>query len=156
MFIARSDTFRKAFAAYAPTLLPLSELRNATPAKLRKMYEPLPRISFDYAVMEKLGGVAVVRGDFGWDDVGGYGAFDRYYPHDSNDNVIAGPCTAVDASGNVCVAKDAKIALLGVSNLVVVTTPEAVLVADKSRIGEMKKLVAANGIDQQRSRAGRG
>ena len=156
MFIARSETFRAAFATHAPALMPLTKLRNATPARLKKTYEPLPRISFDYAVMEKLGGVAVVKGDFGWDDVGGYGAFDRYYPHDRNGNVIAGPCTTVDASGNVCVAKDAKIALLGVSNLVVVTTPGAVLVADKSRIGEMKKLVAANGINQQRTRPGRG
>lgn len=144
MFIARSEVFRSAFASYAPSLLPLAGLgaRQATPARLKAIYEPLPRISFDYAVMEKLNGVAVVEGDCGWDDVGGYAAFDRHFPHDESGNVVSGSCTAVDASGNVCVAKAAKIALLGVSNLVVVTTPGAVLVADKSRLGEMKKLVS--------------
>ena len=51
-----------------------------------------------------------------------------------------GPCTVVEADGNICVARSARISLLGVKNLVVVTTPDAVLVADKSRITEMKKL----------------
>ena len=107
---------------------------------LPKTYEPLPKISFDYAVMEKLKTVAVVKGDFGWDDVGSYGAFDKYFPHDSRGNVREGPCTVVEADGNICVARSARISLLGVKNLVVVTTPDAVLVADKSRIAEMKKL----------------
>lgn len=107
---------------------------------LPKTYEPLPKISFDYAVMEKLKNVAVVKGDFGWDDVGSYGAFDKYFPHDSRGNVREGPCTVVEADGNICVARSARISLLGVKNLVVVTTPDAVLVADKSRIAEMKKL----------------
>ena len=144
MFIARSDVFRNAFKSLASSLLPLTGLgpRQATPSRLRAMYATLPRISFDYAVMEKLNGVAVVDGDFGWDDVGGYGAFDRHFPHDDCGNVISGNCTAVDAFGNVCVAKSARTALFGVSNLIVITTPDAVLVADKSRIDEMKKLVA--------------
>ena len=138
MFIARSDVFRDAFAAHAPSLLPL--LASEAPRRLRSVYEPLPRISFDYAVMEKLPRVAVVKGDFGWDDVGSYGAFDRYFPHDSRGNVREGPCTVAEADGNICVARSARISLLGVKNLVVVTTPDAVLVADKSRLTEMKRL----------------
>ena len=138
MFIARSRVFRDAFAAYAPSLLPL--LSRGGRRSLRSVYEPLPRISFDYAVMEKLPRVAVVKGDFGWDDVGSYGAFDRYFPHDSRGNVREGPCTVVEADGNICVARSARISLLGVKNLVVVTTPDAVLVADKSRLADMKRL----------------
>ena len=138
MFIARSRVFRDAFAAYAPSLLPL--LSCGCRSRLRSIYEPLPRISFDYAVMEKFPRVSVVKGDFGWDDVGSYGAFDRYFPHDSRGNVREGPCTVVEAEGNICVARSARISLLGVKNLVVVTTPDAVLVADKSRLTEMKRL----------------
>ena len=141
MFIARAEIFRAAFAAHAPELMPLVSVRGAAGVRaLPKAYEPLPRISFDYAVMEKLKNVAVVKGDFGWDDVGSYGAFDKYFPHDSRGNVREGPCTVVEANGNICVARSARISLLGVKNLVVVTTPDAVLVADKSRITEMKKL----------------
>ena len=138
MFIARCRVFRNAFTAHAPSLLPLLSRRRR--GSLRSAYEQLPRISFDYAVMEKLPRVAVVKGDFGWDDVGSYGAFDRYFPHDSHRNVREGPCTVVEAEGNICVARSARISLLGVKNLVVVTTPDAVLVADKSRLSEMKRL----------------
>ena len=141
MFIARAETFRAAFAAQAPALVPLLSVGGAAGIRaLPKTYEPLPKISFDYAVMEKLKNVEVVKGDFGWDDVGSYGAFDKYFPHDSRGNVREGPCTVVEADGNICVARSARISLLGVKNLVVVTTPDAVLVADKSRITEMKKL----------------
>jgi len=142
MFIGRSEAFRDAFAACAPDLLPVLRIRRFDDSTIRRFYEPLPRISFDFAVMEKFPNVAVVKGDFGWDDVGSYGAFDKYFPHDSRGNVREGPCTVVEADGNICVARSARISLLGVKNLVVVTTPDAVLVADKSRITEMKKLFA--------------
>ena len=85
-------------------------------------------------------GVSVIPGDFGWDDVGGYGAFDTYFPHDADGNVREGECRVVDSSGNICVARAASISLVGVRNLVVVTTPDAVLVADKSHLSEMKRL----------------
>ena len=143
MFIGRADVFRTAFCAFAADLLPLaSPASRLSPASLSRLYESLPRISFDFAVMEKLKNVKVVKGDFGWDDVGSYGAFDKYFPHDSRGNVREGPCTVVEADGNICVARSARISLLGVKNLVVVTTPDYVLVADKSRITEMKKLFA--------------
>jgi len=142
MFIARAEVFRAAFAEHAPELSPLCEAapRVRGGRKLSDFYAKLPKISFDYAVMEKVGRVAVVRGDFGWDDVGSYSAFDKYFPHDRAGNVREGPCTVVESEGNICVARSARISLLGVKNLVVVTTPNAVLVADKSRLTDMKKL----------------
>ena len=155
MFIARASTFRGAFAAHAPELERLTRLetdgtnrtdgtRSRSTAiaggSLAKFYSALPKISFDYAVMEKAKNVEVVPGDFGWDDVGSFAAFDKYFPHDSRGNVREGPCTVVEADGNICVARSARISLLGVKNLVVVTTPDAVLVADKSRLTDMKKL----------------
>jgi len=157
MFIARASTFRGAFAAHAPELERLTRLetdgtnrtdgtRSRSTAiaggSLAKLYSALPKISFDYAVMEKSKNVEVVPGDFGWDDVGSFAAFDKYFPHDSRGNVREGPCTVVEADGNICVARSARISLLGVKNLVVVTTPDSVLVADKSRLTDMKKLFA--------------
>jgi mannose-1-phosphate guanylyltransferase len=143
MFIGRVDTFRSAFAEHAPDLLPLCN--GVKTSALAKVYEPLPRISFDFAVMEALsgkGGVAVVPGDFGWDDVGGYGAFERYYPHDDAGNVADGDCGLVESSGNICVSKGPKIRVLGVNDLIVVATKDAVLVVPKSRAGELKKIKA--------------
>ena len=132
MFIAAAETFRLAFAKHAPELTALKPSAS--------VYEKLPKISFDYAVMEKFDGVEVVRGDFGWDDVGSFAAFDKYFPHDRAGNVREGPCTVVESECNICVARSARISLLGVRNLVIITTPDSVLVADKSKISEMKKL----------------
>ena len=144
MFIARASTFRGAFAAHAPELGklagPFTSHEPRTTSHLSRIYAALPKISFDYAVMEKSKNVEVVPGDFGWDDVGSFAAFDKYFPHDSRGNVREGPCTVVEADGNICVARSARISLLGVKNLVVVTTPDSVLVADKSRLTDMKKL----------------
>lgn len=140
LFIARASVFRAAIAAYAPALKPLTESAAFSAARLARLYEPLPRISFDYAVMEKSANVAVIRGDFGWDDVGGFQAFDRYFPHDKKGNVREGPCRVVSSAGNICVVRGAPISLLGVSNLVVITTPQGVLVANKRHLSDMKKL----------------
>ena len=144
MFIAQTSTFRSAFASYAPDLVSLCDGGESVKgARFRELYEAMPKVSFDVAVMEpfsQAGGVAVVPGDFGWDDVGSFAAFDTYFPHDSRGNVREGPCTVVEADNNICVARSARISLLGVKNLVVVTTKDAVLVAEKSRISEMKKL----------------
>ena len=137
MFIGRAEVFKAAFAAHASALVPLL---MSPVSRLKSCYAALPKISFDFAVMEKLKNVEVVPGDFGWDDVGSYGAFDKYFLHDARGNVREGPCTVVEADGNICVARSARISLLGVKNLVVVTTPDAVLVADKGRVAEMKKL----------------
>ena len=139
MFIGKAETFKAAFAAHAPELV---SLFTPPVSRLTSRYAPLPKISFDFAVMENLKNVEVVRGDFGWDDVGSYGAFDKYFPHDARGNVREGPCTVVEADGNICIARSARISLLGVKNLVVVTTPDSVLVADKSRVTELKKLFA--------------
>lgn len=150
MFIARASTFRGAFAAHAPELERLTSSTRAAGSKapstkhLFALYSKLPKISFDYAVMEKSKNVEVVPGDFGWDDVGSFAAFDKYFPHDSRGNVREGPCTVVEADGNICVARSARISLLGVKNLVVVTTPDSVLVADKAHISQMKKLFKKN------------
>ena len=139
MFIGRAETFKAAFAAHAPDLLPLL---SSPVTSLKSSYEPLPRISFDFAVMEKLKNVAVVKGDFGWDDVGSYAAFDEHFVRGKDGNIILGEVNAVETDGCTAVAKGAKIALLGVRDLVVVTTKDAVLVVAKSRVAELKKLFA--------------
>ena len=139
MFIGRAETFRAAFAKHAPQLLPIF----ATPlSRLAPCYESLPRISFDFAVMEKLGSVGVVAGDFGWDDVGSYAAFDAHFAHGQDGNIVLGAVNAVETSGCTAVAKGANISLLGVKDLVVVTTKDNVLVVAKSKVAELKKLFA--------------
>ena len=140
MFIGRAETFKAAFAECAPALSPLMTLSSLS--TLSRLYSSLPKISFDYAVMEKLKNVEVVKGDFGWDDVGSYAAFDKHFKRGKDGNIVLGDVKAVETDGCTAGAKGAKISLLGVKNLVVVTTPDAVLVADRGRVTELKKLFA--------------
>ena len=143
MFIARAETFKSAFAAHAPDLLPLVSVDGAPGGRaLPKLYESLPRISFDFAVMEHLKNVEVVKGDFGWDDVGSYAAFDKHFKRGRDGNIVLGDVKAIETDGCTAVAKGAKIALLGVKDLVVVTTKDAVLVVAKDKVAELKKLFA--------------
>ena len=130
MFIARASVFRAALAEFAPEI---------ADAKISN-YASLPRISFDYAVMEKYPEIKTVCGDFGWDDVGGFAAFDRHFKRDENGCVTIGDARAVDGGNCILVAKGARIVTLGASDLVVVTTKDSVLVAHKSKLAGMKKL----------------
>ena len=142
MFIGRAEVFKAAFAAHASGLEVLFHAKTQRRRELERVYEKLPRISFDFAVMEHLKNVEVVKGDFGWDDVGSYAAFDKHFARGKDDNIVLGEVNAVETEGCTAVAKGAKIALLGVKDLVVVTTKDAVLVVAKDKVAELKKLFA--------------
>ena len=145
MFVWRVATMKAALRAGAPEL---SELERAVaaaksvPRVLARLYPPLPRISIDYAVMEKARNIIVSRGDFGWDDVGTWAAAEKHLKADARRNVVKGAATLLDCENAVAVAEGPMIAALGVKDLVIVTTKDAVLVADKSRVQDLKKLLA--------------
>ena len=131
MFVWKVSTLKAALAKYAPQLV------GITP----KDYEHLPKISFDYAVMEKAENVLVTAGDFGWDDVGTWTSADRHLPTDGEGNATRGRVALLDCGNSVAVAEGASIAALGVKDLVIVTTKDAVLVAAKDRVQDLKKLL---------------
>ncbi len=133
MFVWKVSTLKRALAAYAPQLV------GITP----RDYGHLPKISFDYAVMEKARNVLVTSGDFGWDDVGAWTSAGRHLNQVGSGNAALGDVTLLDCEGSVAVAEGARIVALGVKDLVVVTTRDAVLVASKDRVQDLKKLLAA-------------
>jgi mannose-1-phosphate guanylyltransferase len=106
-------------------------------------FSKLPRTSFDYAVMEHADRVLVLEAAFDWDDVGGWQAVARYFPNDNRGNAANCGLTTLEASGNI-VFDDAgnNVALLGVNNLIVVRTRDAVLVCHRHHAEKIKNLVA--------------
>ena len=153
MFVWKASTLRAAFAAHAPEFLPLADAVAAArkpAAPIRRMYPGITRISFDFAVMEKAKNVMVAMGDFGWDDVGSWTAVERHFKADADANVAIGNVVALDSKESVFVANGADIAVIGLSNVVVVTTGSHVLVADKGRVQDLKKLVGA--VDAQKDK----
>ena len=140
MFVFRADAMRAEIARSAPGLTPLASLVAFSPAKLSRVYADLPKISIDYAVMEKARHVVVADGDFGWDDVGTWSAAGKHLKRDAAGNVALGDVVRVDVDDSVLVSQGPRVAALGVSGLVVVATPDSVLVVPKSRAADLKKL----------------
>jgi mannose-1-phosphate guanylyltransferase/mannose-6-phosphate isomerase len=97
--------------------------------------------SIDYAVMEKTKHAAVIPADYGWSDFGGWSAAWSLSKKDKHGNAARGPVTVVDAKNNY-ISSDGKLTtLVGAENLVIVVTDDAVLVADRARAEDLKKLV---------------
>ena len=101
-----------------------------------------PDDSIDYAVMEKTSNGVVVALDAGWSDVGSYAALWDVSEKTEQNNVIKGDVVCVDTDNSYLHGSDKLIATVGVNNLVVVDTPDAVLIADKNKVQEVKSIVA--------------
>ncbi|MFN3482205.1 MAG: mannose-1-phosphate guanylyltransferase/mannose-6-phosphate isomerase [Rhabdaerophilum calidifontis] len=99
------------------------------------------KTSFDYAVMEKTTRAAVVAGDFGWSDIGGWDALWGITAQDQHGNAARGDALFTDSEGCYVSSEDQLVTTLGLKDVVVVATRDAVLVADKGRTGEVKGVV---------------
>jgi len=111
-------------------------------AYLAARFPSLPRTSIDYALMEKASSVVTLLADFDWDDVGTWAALPGHLSSDAEGNATRGPVVAVNSTGNIAVSNGRVIALCGVKDLVVVETPDAILVCHRDAVQEIKKLQA--------------
>jgi mannose-1-phosphate guanylyltransferase/mannose-6-phosphate isomerase len=101
-----------------------------------------PQKSIDYAVMEKTDRAAVVAGDFRWSDIGSWDALFDITPRDKQGNVLQGPVVTMDTRDCVVHSDSRLTALVGVNDLVVVSTSDAVMVVPRARSQEVRELVA--------------
>lgn len=108
----------------------------------RDAFAQCPNVSVDYAVMEKTDAAAMLPVDFGWNDVGSWSSLWDIAPHDENGNYVCGEGILEDTTGCYVHGEKALIATIGVSNLVIVETPDALLVADRSRAQDVSRVVA--------------
>jgi mannose-1-phosphate guanylyltransferase len=109
---------------------------------LKEAFPHSENISIDYAVLEKSPHVVgFATDDFGWNDVGSWNAVYELLARDENGNVFRGEALARSSKGNYVDAVGKLIALVGVNDLVVVDTPDALLIADRSRSQEVGDIV---------------
>ncbi len=122
-------------------------VRAGTPEVLEATFPTLQSISIDHGVMEKAEKLAVVAGDFGWNDVGSWLSSWELAEKDANGNALTDGAIAVDAKGNLVrdlgTNKKKVIALVGVSDLVVVETDDALLVIPRERAQDVRAIVDA-------------
>lgn len=102
----------------------------------------IPDDSIDYAIMEKSDKVKVVVADIGWSDLGSFDALDNELPKDSNGNTNCQNLYTVDAHSNFIYSKDRAIALVGIKDLIVVDTGDALLISKKGMSQKVKEVVS--------------
>jgi mannose-1-phosphate guanylyltransferase len=150
IFIFTPETILQEIAAHLPQLYAgLCEIESTIGTAdyetvLERVYPTLESISIDYGVMERTQRpIYMLKGDFGWSDVGSWQALYelRTDEYDTEGNLLLGDAVVVEAQRNLVFATtERKVALLGVNDLVVVDTPEALLIAPISRSQDVKKI----------------
>jgi mannose-1-phosphate guanylyltransferase len=100
----------------------------------------VPDVSIDYAVMEKCEHAAVVRADIGWTDVGSWTALSNLSTPDSEGNRVEGEALLIDVKNCYLRGGDRFIGAIGVDNLIVIDTPDALLIADSERAQDVKQI----------------
>lgn len=143
MFIWRVSAFLAETERNAPALAEFIRdfPRTGVDAYLAARFPALPKVSVDYAIMEKAALVATQLARFDWDDVGAWTALPNHLPLDAQGNTLRGPVVTQDASNNIAISNGRLIALCGVQNLVVVETPDGLLVCHRDAVQDIKKLM---------------
>jgi mannose-1-phosphate guanylyltransferase len=140
IFVWKARTILDALARYEPDLhghlqqIAAAADRPDFTEVLQRQFAAMPKISIDYAVMERASEVVVIEAPFAWDDVGSWRALERLRQADDHGNVVdAARHIEIDTTGTVARCQDPNhvVALVGVQDLVVVVTPDATLVAHK-------------------------
>lgn len=148
MFLFRADVFLEELQRSNPEML--DSCRTAyekAAADLdflrldREAFSACPSDSIDYAVMEKTSRAVVVPLDAGWNDVGAWSALWELNGHDAADNVLKGDVLVHDVRNSYIHATSRLVAVVGLEDQIVVETPDAVLVASRDRVQEVKAIV---------------
>ena len=145
MFVWRVEEILRAYEKYLPkTAAAIAALRDAIGSPryesvLAEVWEETDRTTVDYGIAEKADNVAVVPADIGWQDIGSWARLAQIVAR--SDNWASGDLVAEDSHGNYVWAPNKLVALVGVEGLVVVDTPDALLITTKDRSEDVKTIV---------------
>ena len=149
IFLFRADRYLAELDRHAPDVLAAARAAFAGAQKDldfirvdKAAFEACRSESIDYAVMEKTADAVVVPMDAGWSDVGSWAALHEASDADAAGNVLHGDVVAEDSAGNYVFSESRLVAVVGLTDHVVVETKDAVLVAPKDRVQDVKKLVS--------------
>lgn len=150
MFVWRADTIWQELTTHLPTLaaglsaMCASRRGGVVPARVvDRAYPGLESISIDYGVLERSRRVSMLPTSFEWSDIGSWDAVAGLWPLDEVGNASRDRVVAVDATGNVVASRGKPVALLGVRDLVIIDTGDALLVCPRDRCQDVRSMVAA-------------
>ena len=147
MFIWKVSTILKAFETFMPELYQqVLALRQTIGTKayidtLAQVWPGIKKQTIDYGIMEKAEHVAVLPVDIQWADVGNWASLRQLLPQDEHGNAIRGEAMLLDCQNNLVFADKRLIAAIGLEDLVVVDTPDALLICHKDRVQEVRQVV---------------
>lgn len=147
MFVWKVSKVLEDFKRYLPKLYDkleeLSEYMNTEQEikMIEKIYPTIPSISVDYGIMERSNDVLVVPGDFGWNDVGSWDVLGSIFPTDDHGNIRRGETIAIDTQNSVVYSDEKLVTAVGIKDLIVVSTEDAVMVCPKDRAQDVKYIV---------------
>lgn len=149
MFVFAAKYFLNEVSLHSPEVLgpSIDALKNATSdldfIRLDKVaFERAPNISIDYALMEKSSNVVCVSLDAGWSDVGDWKSFWDLSEKDASGNSLIGDSIDIGSENTLVFSRDKLVATLGVNNLMIINTPDAILVADQSKAQQVKSIIS--------------
>jgi mannose-1-phosphate guanylyltransferase len=143
MFVWTYQAIMTAIERYMPQLFSGLQKIKAKPEKgvIAEVYNELEDVSIDYGIMEKAENKVMVIGDFGWDDVGSWLAMERIQKKDREGNVSLGKFTGIDTHNSIIIGDKALITAIGISDMIIVATDDAILICPKEKAQEVKKMV---------------
>jgi mannose-1-phosphate guanylyltransferase len=144
-FIFRADVMLAAIAKALPPLARALERLDGSPEAVRAMFALAPAVSIDVGVMEKTTPLHVVPAKMGWSDLGSWGAAWELSPKDAHDNAAEPGTVAIDARGNLVRAVGERrrlVALVGVEDLCIIETDDALLIMPRERAQDVREVVA--------------
>jgi len=146
MFIWNLNSILKSIEEHLPEMHnSLERIREALNSEVEKEvinneFEKMESISIDYGIMEKADNIFVIPGSFGWDDLGSWPALERIKKVDKSGNVVVGKHYGIDTTNSIIHSPDKVITTIGLDNVVIVNTEDAVLICDKERAQEVKRI----------------
>ena len=146
MFIWQAKVFPEKLEQYAPDLYPywkkmVEALKEGDESMLFSIYQDIPSISIDYALMEKAKPVWMCVGDFGWSDVGAWSSLSDIWTKDSHGNSLRGENIVLDSENCLLYSPDKLTALVGLRDLIVVDTEDTLLICRKDMDQKVKDIV---------------
>jgi mannose-1-phosphate guanylyltransferase len=146
MFIWRADVFAKKLERHAPDFFPfwqriLTALAKKDGAEIGRVFREIPATSIDYALMERARGVLMNRGDFGWSDVGSWVALADIWPKDGAGNSVRGDGLLLDARRCLVYSPRRLAAVVGLDDVIVVDTEDALLICHRERDQAVKDVI---------------
>ena len=137
ILIWKPSTIKRAMELYQPAMWKKMEEAGD---RLEAIYGELPRLSVDYAVLEKSDELYTIPVSFEWDDMGRWTSLERVKSADETGNILQGPVETSESSNNIVIA-DRPAIVIGVQDLIIVSSPQGLLVSSKEKESALKAIV---------------